>query len=71
MTEAKAPATGPFRGLGVLDLARHLDGGPHRASGEFAFHVLDVLERISLASPESGALTVLSSVKRPAPLDRP
>ncbi|MFZ3555335.1 Gfo/Idh/MocA family protein [Streptomyces sp. BH055] len=71
VTGAKAPATGPFRGLGVLDLARHLDGGPHRASGEFAFHVLAVLERMSLASPESGALTVLSSVKRPAPLDRP
>jgi hypothetical protein len=35
------------RGLGVLDMARALRGGePHRASGEMALHVLDVMVAI-------------------------
>lgn len=41
------PAAGATtgRGLGVLDLARALRGGvPHRASGEMALHVLDIME---------------------------
>jgi predicted dehydrogenase len=67
VTEGKAPATGPYRGPGVLDLARHLQGEPQRASGEFALHVLDVLERIERATPESGAVKVSSTVERPAP----
>jgi predicted dehydrogenase len=36
------------RGLGVLDLARALRTGPaHRASGELALHVLDVMEAVT------------------------
>ncbi|MBO1334562.1 Gfo/Idh/MocA family protein [Streptomyces sp. VRA16 Mangrove soil] len=60
------PAGTPFRGPGVLDLAEHLRGGPHRASAEFAYHVLDVLELMQAASFESGALRVTSTVDRPA-----
>ncbi len=44
------PAAGAVagRGLGVLDLARALrGGGPHRASGEMALHVLDTMEAIA------------------------
>ncbi|MGW8376734.1 Gfo/Idh/MocA family oxidoreductase [Streptomyces sp. ODS28] len=64
---APPPGT-PFRALGVADLARHLDGGPHRASADFAFHVLEVLERIEAATPESGTAAVTSTTERPAPV---
>ena len=48
-----APAAAPrelIRGPGVVDLARSLRGEPHRTSGEFAAHVLDVLLAIQTAS---------------------
>lgn len=60
---------GAGRGVGLADLARAVrTGEPHRASGELAFHVLDVLESL-LASAASGhALEVASTVQRPAPV---
>ncbi|MER5641049.1 Gfo/Idh/MocA family oxidoreductase [Kitasatospora sp. NPDC002227] len=59
------PDTG--RGCGVVDLAWALaDGTPHRADGELAFHVLEVMEAL-LASAEAGrAVEVTSSCGRPA-----
>ncbi|NUR63244.1 MAG: Gfo/Idh/MocA family oxidoreductase [Catenulispora sp.] len=43
------------RGIGVLDLARALrSGAPHRASGELALHVLEVMAAIA-ASAEGAA----------------
>ena len=42
------------RGYGVSDLARALgEGVPHRANGQLAFHVLDVMESL-LAAAKSG-----------------
>jgi predicted dehydrogenase len=44
------PAAGATagRGLGVLDMARALRAGtPHRASGELALHVLDIMEAVT------------------------
>ena len=44
------PATGATagRGIGALDLARALrTGGPHRASGDLALHVLDTMEAMA------------------------
>lgn len=54
------------RGLGVLDLARGLrTGAPHRASGEVALHVLEIMEAIE-RSAESGAFEpVRSTFDRP------
>ena len=46
----RIPATGPVggRGLGVLDIARAVRAGvPHRASGELAYHVVDVLATVT------------------------
>jgi len=57
-----------IRGPGVLDLVRHLGGDLHRASADFAFHVLEVLERLERIAPEDGAVEITSTVKRPAPL---
>jgi predicted dehydrogenase len=54
------------RGYGVADLSRaHADGTPHRASGELALHVLEVMEAL-LASGESGrAVEITSGCGRP------
>jgi len=57
------PAAGATagRGLGVLDLARSLRAGlPHRATGELALHVLDIMESIA-RSAESGAFEPVAS----------
>ena len=39
---------------------------PHRASGEFAFHVLDVLLSIETAVESGGTEPVRSTTERPA-----
>jgi predicted dehydrogenase len=65
------PASGPAagRGLGVLDLARGLrSGAPHRASGELALHVLEILEAIDRSAVTGAFEPVLTSFTRPAAL---
>ena len=59
VTEPSGPTNG--RGLGVLDLARSLRGGqPHRAGGELALHVLDIMESIA-RSAKSGSFEPVGS----------
>jgi len=49
------------RGTGVLEMARAIrSGAPHRASGELAFHVLDLMVSIS-ASAERGEFVPIES----------
>jgi len=57
------------RGLGVADMAMGLRSGrPHRASGDLAYHVLDVMQAIGEASAEGRHIELESSCKRPAAL---
>jgi len=57
------------RGVGVADLAMALRSGrPHRASGDLAYHVLDVMHAIHEASSEGRHVEVASAFARPAPL---
>lgn len=64
---ARGPADG--RGLGVLDLARGLrSGAPHRASGEIALHVLEIMEAIDSAAATGAFEPVRSSFTKPAVL---
>lgn len=58
------------RGLGVADLARALrTGTPPRASGEMAFHVLEVMHA-TLTSGERGEhITIGSTMERPTLLE--
>jgi len=57
------------RGLGVADLACALRSGrPHRASGDLAYHVLDIMESIHDASREGKQVRLKSKCKQPAPL---
>jgi predicted dehydrogenase len=57
------------RGLGVADMARAIQmGRPHRASGELAYHVLDVMQSILDAATEGRRRDIESACERPAPL---
>jgi predicted dehydrogenase len=77
------PVTRPFsdnsRGLGVADMARALRAGArrdsdpdlgvtHRASGELAYHVLEIMHAIHDASRDQRHIAIASSCGRPAPL---
>jgi hypothetical protein len=41
---------------------------PHRASGELAYHVLEVMHAVDTASREGRHVEIASSCERPAPL---
>ncbi len=57
------------RGLGVADMAHAMRSGrPHRASGELAYHVLDIMHAIHDASAEGRHVELGSTCARPAPL---
>ncbi len=57
------------RGIGVADMAYALlSGRPHRANGEMAYHVLDVMQGFLDASESGSHYVVNSSCRRPAPL---
>lgn len=57
------------RGLGVADMAAAIQSGrPHRASGELAFHVLDLMHAFHDASREGRHVELASACPRPAAL---
>jgi predicted dehydrogenase len=65
------PLTHPYsensRGLGVSDMALAIrDGRPHRASGELALHVLDLMESVQEASDSGQYVRVRTTCARPA-----
>ena len=58
-----------YRGVGVADMAYALRSGrPHRASGELAYHVLDIMHAFHDASREGRHIELSSTCQRPAPL---
>ncbi|HLH73583.1 MAG TPA: Gfo/Idh/MocA family oxidoreductase [Chloroflexota bacterium] len=68
------PVTRPYqvnsRGLGVADLAHAARlGRPHRASGDLAYHVLEVMHAIHDASREGRHVQVTSNFPRPKTLE--
>jgi predicted dehydrogenase len=57
------------RGIGVADLAYALRSGrPHRASGELAYHVLDIMHASLESAREGQHIELGSTCGRPAPL---
>ncbi|MFC0434228.1 Gfo/Idh/MocA family protein [Kutzneria buriramensis] len=55
------------RGIGVADMARSIvDGTPHRASGDLAYHVLDVMECLLRAAETGTSVQIGSTCERPA-----
>lgn len=56
-----------WRSLGVADLAHALRSGrSHRASGDLAYHVLDIMHAIHEASTEGQHIALASQCQRPA-----
>ena len=56
------------RGIGLADMIQAgRNNRPHRASGELAFHVLDLMHSFHDASREGRHITLESSCERPAP----
>ncbi|GAB3882891.1 hypothetical protein GCM10029964_041350 [Kibdelosporangium lantanae] len=54
------------RGCGVVDMARAVTAGRgHRANGEVAYHVLDVMESLLAAAAERTSVDVRSRCSRP------
>ena len=59
----------PNRGIGVADMAYAIRSGrKHRASGELAFHVLDIMQSFTEASEQSAYVDLRTTCERPAPL---
>jgi predicted dehydrogenase len=57
------------RGLGLADMAAAIRSGrPHRASGEMAYHVLDILQAMLEASELGKHIELTSTCTRPAPM---
>jgi predicted dehydrogenase len=66
--QAAADST-DLRGLGLADMAQAMGSGrSHRASGELAYHVLDVMHAVCEASDLGRHVAVGSACQRPAPL---
>jgi predicted dehydrogenase len=62
-------ADGNYRILGLADMAQAIRSGrPHRASGELAFHVLEVIEAFQISSDAGKAVAMSTRPERPAPL---
>lgn len=57
------------RGVGLADLAHAIETGrPHRASGELAFHVLEIMDAVLRAASEHRMIDLTSTVARPEPV---
>ena len=62
-------ADGNYRIVGLADMAQAIRSGrPHRASGELAFHVLEVMEAFQTSSDAGEAVKISTRPERPAPL---
>jgi predicted dehydrogenase len=58
-----------YRSLGIADMAHAIRSDrPHRASGELALHVLEVMEAIGRSSESGRAVDLTTRPARPAPL---
>jgi predicted dehydrogenase len=64
-------ADGNYRSLGVADMAHAIfTGRPHRASGDLALHVLEVMEAFGTAAETGETVTITTRPERPAPLSQ-
>ncbi|MHA7146659.1 Gfo/Idh/MocA family protein [Arthrobacter sp. TmT3-37] len=62
---ASAGYIGAGRGYGLADMALTPPGEQHRANGELAYHVLDVMESLLQSAADGIAVRVRSTVERP------
>ena len=58
-----------YRMVGVFDMAAAIrTGRPHRASGDLALHVLEVMESLELSAAEGRRIDLETRCQRPAPV---
>lgn len=72
---AAVPLTHGFtdncRGIGLSDMAHAIETNePHRANGQLAFHVLEILTGILTATERATVIEIKSRIDRPDPLPR-
>jgi predicted dehydrogenase len=75
-TWREVPITAPFhqnsRGIGAADMAYGISTGlPHRANGQMALHVLEIMHAVHQASEQGIHVQLDSACERPAPLGIP
>jgi len=59
-----------MRGIGVADMVQAMQAGqPHRANGDMAYHVIDIMQSFHEASSQGRHIEIASTCSRPAPLD--
>jgi predicted dehydrogenase len=57
---------GAARGYGLADMARAIETDrPHRASGELALHVLEIMDAVAASSERHGSVKLETTVPRP------
>jgi predicted dehydrogenase len=62
--------TSNLRGIGIADMAYAMRSGRlHRANGEMAYHVLDIMESFMQSAAEGRHITLTSTCSRPESLD--
>jgi len=62
-------ADGNYRSIGLADMAHAIvENRPHRASGDLALHVLEVMEAFETSSKSGRVVEITTPVTRPAPL---
>lgn len=60
---------GNYRSIGLADMAAAIrENRPHRASGDLALHVLEVMEAFAVSARTGAAVGITTEVERPAPL---
>ena len=58
-----------YRSIGLADMAHAIRSNrPHRASGDLALHVLEVMEAFGTSSDKGRAIEISTCPDRPAPL---
>jgi len=72
--EPVAPVREPFQGIewgrGVVDMAEALrEGRPHRASGEQAAHIIEIMCAIDASAASNQPVEVRSTFPPPAPME--
>ena len=59
-----------WRGVGLADMAMGLSTGrAHRANGDVALHVLEIMHAVHIASNEGRHVELTTKPERPAPMD--
>ena len=62
-------ADGNYRSIGLADMAHAIRSNrPHRANGELALHVLEVMEAFDRSSDSGRAIAISTRPERPAPI---